>query len=209
MHQLKGDPIFPLKMKPWTNGTGDDFRLPGKPSKKSPSFGSLRKLLPDQIPDRRLHAACDLHVPDQTQVYAVADGFIHSRGYLCDKFLGSTWAIQVNHDGFIVIYGEVIPDPDLLSKAEGISKTHRPVEVKQGDVIAKVAYQGCKGRESQLHFELYLNPSNADFIILRSGDKNYQRAITPENPTEYLVQWEAKISSTAPTPPPCPHKEKH
>ena len=138
MHQLKGNQIFPLTMKSWTN----DWTAPGNPEEGVGSFGSARP--------GRLHAACDLHVPAGTEVRAVANGSVFD---IASGFPGNSKAIQVNHDGFVVLYGEVVPD----------SEVERGSSVTQGQTIATVANQG---RESQLHFELYLNPGNKKIHVL-------------------------------------------
>jgi len=60
-----------------------------------------------------------------------------------------------------------------------------------------------QGRESQLHLELYLNPANQKILVLLppgAVSPPYNRGLTPENPTPYLIQWQAKISEVAPKP---------
>ncbi|MFN8178012.1 MAG: M23 family metallopeptidase [bacterium] len=170
MTKLKGAPVFPLKERPWTN----DWMTQADPKKRSSSFGSSR--------GERTHAGCDLHVASGTEVVAVAGGTVTD---VSKGFPGNSQAIEVKHDGFIALYGEVVP-------ASGVM---RGKALKQSDVIATVANQG---RESQLHFELYLNPGDKpSHVLLPAGMKKppYQRRLTPEDPTPYLKEWLAKMPS--------------
>lgn len=164
MKDLKGDPVFPLKIKPWL-----DWSRPA--DAKDPS---KRYFMAPRSKGRQ-HAGCDLMVPHGSEVLAVANGTV---AMIVRNFLGSTDAIQVNHDGFIVIYGEVVP-------AQGLSAGD---PVTRNNPIATVANQG---RESQLHFELYLNESNGKVIVLRGGPP-FNRALLPEDPAPYLLAWQSK-----------------
>lgn len=184
MHPLKGNPIFPLKIRP-----KDGWQAPGDRKVRSKSFGSSR----DKGEKKRTHAGCDLYVPPNTTVHAVADGWIHEVGYNAFFLSETIRALQVNHDGFTVIYGEVVPDSELLRRMNKIP-VEGPVSVRQNDMIAKVAYQG---EDTQLHFELYLNLADTKSrVLLDKGKTNapYERNFPPEDPTPYLVQWLAKLS---------------
>lgn len=185
MHPLKCNPIFPLKIRP-----KDGWEVPGNRKVESKSFGSSR----DRGEKKRTHAGCDLYVPAGTPVHAVADGWIHDIGY--DSFFLSETirALQVNHDGFTVIYGEVVADSDLLRRMRKIP-VEGPVSVRQNDMIARVANQLGN---SQLHFELYLNLADTKgHVLLNKGQTKapYERNFTPEDPTPYLVQWLAQLSA--------------
>jgi murein DD-endopeptidase MepM/ murein hydrolase activator NlpD len=174
METLKGEPRFPLRVKPRWNrwkhkGTGTSFNA---------SRG-----------DGRLHAGCDLHVPQDTDVVAVADGEVID--ILDKKFKNKTSALQVQHDGFIILYGEVFPVED----DEGNPGVVKGKPVFRGDTIAKVANQG---NESQLHFELYLKKDNTpQNVLLPKGTRRppYDRKLKPRDPTPYLKQWENALTS--------------
>jgi murein DD-endopeptidase MepM/ murein hydrolase activator NlpD len=174
MKTLKGDPIFPLRIRP----TQSDWTKKGNPKVWSPSFGAFR-------PGDRIHAACDLLVPEDTQVVAVADGTVIDK---CDKYFRNLWAVTVMHDGFIVLYGEVNP-------ANGVEVNQT---VLKGNTIAYVGNQ----KTPQLHFELYLNEDNKPRQPLLSKDAlrlphTYCRALNPEDSTPYLQEWLSNLVPAA------------
>jgi murein DD-endopeptidase MepM/ murein hydrolase activator NlpD len=177
MKPLKGDSRFPLRVKPRL----EDWKAQGNPKKRSSSFGSFRT-------STRTHAGCDLHVAKDTDVVAVADGEVIK---ITPGFPGNSAAIQVQHDGFIALYGEVHPVKDKKGRpALVVGQT-----VLRGNTIAKVAAQG---KESQLHFELYLNEDDGiRNVLAKKGTRPpFDRVLDPEDPTPYLRQWEEALLST-------------
>ncbi|MFO1349378.1 MAG: M23 family metallopeptidase [Gammaproteobacteria bacterium] len=166
--KLNGNPIFPLKVVPQDWTAAKRFFGAERPKRDKDN----------NVIGTRTHAGCDLMVKATTEVVAVADGAV----FAIDPFLFGMKMIQVNHDGFIAVYGEVVPSDGL--------KPGQPV--KQGDTIATVANQGS---ESQLHFELYITGEKRR-VLLPSGAmpqdvklKPYNRALLPTDPNPYLRQW--------------------
>nr|WP_308937288.1 M23 family metallopeptidase [Duganella sp. 1224] len=122
--------LFPLAKRP-----ADDYH------KGALRFNSSR--------GARRHAGCDLYAPVGTEVRAMADGVIVQ----CYSFYWHTDAVEVDHGGFIVRYGEVAP----RSAREQLAMKGK--EVKRGDVIGKVGQlikpNGSRHKDTMLHLEMY------------------------------------------------------
>jgi murein DD-endopeptidase MepM/ murein hydrolase activator NlpD len=145
-------PTFPLASRPALS-----YRTDGR------RFGAERS-------GGRLHAGCDLIVPEDTPIYAVADGRVTLGPY---AFHHGTDAIEFTlDDGRIVRYCEI------KRAADGIT---RGVRVEEGQLIA---YVGKMYVESMLHFELY-DGSGSGGLTLRNNPP-YQRRRDLVNPTSFL-----------------------
>jgi len=121
----------------------------------------------------RKHAGCDLYAPVDTPILAVADGLILSAGL----FYNGTWSVVVDHDDFVVRYGEV-----QASLPAGVAPGQR---VTRGQIIAKV------GRmqhivHSMLHFEMF--SGDVDGNLTDRSRKPYMRRSDLLDPTPYLDQ---------------------
>ncbi|GJD72340.1 M23 family metallopeptidase [Methylobacterium goesingense] len=131
---------------------------------------------------KRKHAGCDLYAPVNTPVYAVADGIITQFA----SFYLETSYITVDHDDFIVRYGEV-----KNSLPSGIRINS---EVKAGDLIGYIGK--LKGLNmSMLHFEMYSNIATGP--LTNRANKPYQRRSDLIDPTSYLKVWKLEMLITS------------
>lgn len=120
--------------------------------------------------DGRLHAACDLIVPEGTPIYAIADGFVSRPKY---PFFRGTFAIEITHDrGLVARYCEI------RDVAAGVVKGAR---IKQGQVVA---YVGKMHVDSMLHLELYAGTATG--ALSRGNTPPYNRRPDLIDPTPYL-----------------------
>ena len=142
------------------------------------AFGVKRK--------HHYHEGIDLYAPEGTVVRAVEDGKIVRVEYFTGPKVDmpwweETWAVMVEGESGVVVYGEIIPCSDLMG--------YSPVrtEVKAGDPIGTVkrVLKVDKGRPmSMLHLELRKHGT-----IDWSGW--YEETGRPENlldPTPYLLR---------------------
>ena len=86
------------------------------------AFGSRRR------GGRRAHAGCDIYMPDFTPVLAVADGVVTRSPYY---FYNETYAVEIDHGGFVARYGEIAPEDTWL--------------VQEGDPVARGQQVGRVG----------------------------------------------------------------
>ncbi len=147
----------------------------------SPQFGHRR------AKGDRVHAACDLYAPLESDVVAVDDGYVVE---ISTKFSGPTQAIALFHKGIGVIrYGEVIKIPvDYL-----IVNT----QITAGTVIGKVG-RAVATFPPMLHFELFDGSGSGNLSVRPGGeepahynsgvlkDAHYNRRTDLMNPTELL-----------------------
>ncbi len=150
--------IFPMRTRPVES------------YKEEPrSFGSNRDN------GTRKHAGCDLYAPIGTEILAVNDGII-AQGP--SEFAGGTYALAVDHGGFIVRYAEI-----MEKFPEGIKAG---AQVRQGQVIGYVGK--FVGKDStirhMLHFEMY--KTNAKGALTDKNNPPYMRRNDLENPTDFL-----------------------
>ena len=91
----------------------------------------------------RIHGACDLYAPLESDVKAVTDGIVVE---ISPIYEAKTQAIAIRHEGIgIIRYGEIVKIPKEIFKVNA--------DVKAGDVIGKVG-QVIKF-SPMLHFELF------------------------------------------------------
>ncbi len=134
----------------------DDFTSSGR------GYGARR-------PNGRLHAANDLLGKPGNLVLAVASGVIID--YY--EFYCGTYAIVVDHGGFIARYGEVasmVPGVAIKSK------------VQKGQAIGKMGAL-CSG-SAMLHFEKYKGTLKGNLTVRENMP--FQRRADLENPTSFL-----------------------
>ncbi|MBW7567749.1 peptidoglycan DD-metalloendopeptidase family protein [Chromobacterium subtsugae] len=128
-------------------------------------------------PNSRKHAGCDIYAAVGTPIRAVADGkvvFTHG-------FYWKTNEVSIDHDGFIVRYGEV--DPESIAVKVGDT-------VKRGQTIAKVGQlimpSGEKYKQCMLHFEMYNSSDSVIKATLSNSSKPFRRRSDLINPTATL-----------------------
>jgi murein DD-endopeptidase MepM/ murein hydrolase activator NlpD len=144
------------------------------------SFGSRRDH------GNRLHAGCDLYTSVGTPILAVADGTVLQAG----PFYDGTWSVVVDHDDFVVRYGEVKP--------------HLPKEIKPGASVKRgqvVAYVGHLKHlvQAMLHFEMY--SGDTDGSLTDRSNKPYMRRSDLIDPTPYLDAAVVEAGGAADTQP--------
>lgn len=162
------------------------------------AFGVKRK--------HHFHEGVDLYAPEGTVVRAVEDGEIVRVGYFTGPNVNmpwweETWAVMVEGQTGVVVYGEIIPCSDIVigPYADSIQPysefgpTHFRVRVKAGDPIGTVkrVLKKDKGRPmSMLHLELRTH-GTTDW----SGW--YEETGRPENlldPTPHLLRTSVNVS---------------
>ena len=114
--------------------------------------------------DGRNHVGVDLYGDNGDPVVAIADGTVVG----LQSFELGTWAILVEHDGFVALYGEVGPKS---WKEFGVQEGSR---VKRGDPIGRVGCMqgsGSNCTSNMVHFETY-----------RPGTRKNMRWYSGKNP---------------------------
>jgi murein DD-endopeptidase MepM/ murein hydrolase activator NlpD len=118
----------------------------------------------------RKHAGCDLLAPEDTPIYAIADGVVIEASN--KEFYHHTKAMVIRHGGFLVRYCEV------KGFGPGIRAGKR---VAAGDVVA---YVGKMLVSSMLHFEVYAGTLTGPLTVRRNTP--FQRRADLINPTAFL-----------------------
>jgi murein DD-endopeptidase MepM/ murein hydrolase activator NlpD len=147
-------PTFPLPFRP-----KEDYHPSGKHKRY---YGAKR--------DGRLHAACDLIAPEDTQIYAVEDGMVVR--FSDKKFYHNTGAVE-----FKLKSGHIVRYCEIKGLASGV---HVGNTLKEGDPIALV---GKMYHDSMLHFEMYEGTAHGR---LTNDSQPYHRRKDLMDPTEYL-----------------------
>ena len=135
------------------------------------SFGSGRE------GGTRKHAAADLYHIVGEPIYAVDDGEVIDTY----EFYSSTYAVEVQHPGFIIRYGEIkqkLPD--------GVSPG---VKVKAGQIIAYIGQMKCC--RPMLHFEMFSGEGKGPLSDLPRLP--YKRRSDLLNPTSKLLEWQNRL----------------
>jgi peptidoglycan hydrolase-like protein with peptidoglycan-binding domain len=155
----------------------------------------------------RVHAGCDLYAPAGTKVFAIADGTIKS--YY--DYYWQTYALEVEHNGKIILYGEIQPPKDGHGytgdlPAENLRNglpdgIKAGTEVKRGQHIAYVGQlrpldtktnKRYNFSDTMVHFEMYKGTSTGKLsekentVFDNVPKKNYMRRKDLMNPTETL-----------------------
>lgn len=146
----------------------------------SPEFGHNRG-------GSRIHGACDLYAPLDSDVVAVDAGIIVELSLY--KFAGNTLAISIQHEGIgIIRYGEVVNIPKEYQKAG--------VKIEKGGVVIGKVGRAVASYPPMLHFELFDGSGSGQLSdkvhkieyynegVLKNG--NYQRRADLMNPTKFL-----------------------
>ena len=121
----------------------------------------------------RLHAGCDINVPNQTPIVAACDGEILDFYYF---YLG-VYALEVKHRNFTIRYGELDPNFTLPIGSK----------VKKGDHIGNTGLMRTPEFDaSMLHFEIYSNKASG---ALTNSSKPYYRRSDLLDCTPHLMKW--------------------
>jgi len=147
-------PLFPFGVRP-TASYNDGIR----------AFGTNRD------GGARRHAGCDLYFPAGTPIRAMADGTVMRAPY---PFYDGTWALEVDHGGFVLRYGEIADPGNSISAGQQIAR---------GQVIAHVGWL-VKLKKSMLHLEMY--SGTADGSLTVRANRPYQRREDLMDPSEFL-----------------------
>lgn len=127
-------------------------------SKDDGAFGFRRK--------HEVHTGVDLYCSEGQEVCAVADGRVLLETEFTGDRAGSPWwnptrAVLIEHDGRVVVYGEIEPVPGCC----------RGVLVRRGDPIGKVLRvrkEDCGKPTTMLHLELW---ESVEAVVARyTGD---------------------------------------
>ncbi len=154
--------------RPHSFGSTSDFSFPISYIPKD-DFTTSGRGYAARRPNGRLHAANDLLGKPGTPVLAVASGTVID--YY--EFYCGSYAIVVDHGGFIVRYGEV------SAMAAGVSINTR---VQKGQVIGKMG--ALCGGSAMLHFEKYKGTLKGNLTVRENVP--FQRRADLENPTSFL-----------------------
>ncbi len=150
---------FPLKLVPSEFCEGDPVK--GFGAGRTSSDGSFRQ-----------HAACDLYGDVGAGIYAVDDGKVLD---FYDFYLG-TYALVVQHPGFLIRYGEV------SGVVGGIGAGSI---VKKGQKIALIGrLEGLS--YSMLHFEMYSGNASGE---LSNDQLPFKRRSDLVNPIPQIKKW--------------------
>ena len=127
---------FPFEKSPATpyHGPGAGMR----------AFGARRS------GGQRAHAGIDLYFPDFTPVLAMADGTVTRGPY---PFYLKTFAIEVDHGGFLARYGEVAPERTPFVQ-EGHHVT-RGQQIGRVGILTKAGGGRLGVPSMMLHLEMY------------------------------------------------------
>jgi murein DD-endopeptidase MepM/ murein hydrolase activator NlpD len=126
-----------------------------------------RRFLADRNGGTRYHCGIDLYCSQGDAIIAVEDGRIVNFYH----FYHNTYALLVQHDGYVINYGEVAPNS--LSSL-GLNVGDR---VKGGQRI------GTVGRTNMLHFETYASGTTKNY----SWPKASSRPSRLRNPSQLLL----------------------
>ncbi|MBX7105721.1 MAG: M23 family metallopeptidase [Gemmataceae bacterium] len=140
---------------------------------------------------KRAHAGCDLLSPLGTPILAIAAGTVlRVEAAFTDKPGFITDALVIDHDTYIIRYGEIEPGSAVNSKGK---KLRAGDTVEQGEQIARI---GNVGSDRMLHFEIYYGDAEGKLSNKKNtGDsalysyvpkRNYQRRSDLMDPTTFL-----------------------
>jgi len=127
----------------------------------------------------RVHAGCDLYVPEGTAVMAVADGVIRSD---LSAFYEGTASIVVDHVFFTIRYGELSFEPPIK---DGVYSNPSSGAVKEGRVLGYVKRTKAY-LPPMLHFEMYAGTAGGPLTDRRR--KPTQRRADLVDPTDWLIR---------------------
>ncbi len=149
VHLLRRPMVFPFRTRTSSYTTGGRV------------FGANRS-------GGRKHGGCDLLAPRGTEILAVDDGVVLRGPY---AFYSGTYALEVNHGGETVRYGEI-----LSNLAPGVSVGGR---VRRGQLLCYVGR--LESGSSMLHFEMYSGSGGGGLTV--RGNPPYQRRADLRDPT--------------------------
>lgn len=137
-----------------------------------------RRFLADRSGGARYHCAIDLYCSEGDAVVAVEAGKIVNFYH----FYQNTYALLVQHDGYVVNYGEV--SPNSLSS----------LGLRIGDRVSAGARIGTVGRLNMLHFETYASGTTKNY----SWPKANPRPSRLRNPSQLLLDLAASATRLDP-----------
>lgn len=175
--------MFPLKKQFIVKNNTENTFL------KSYSYFSEIPLLPhpgafSKIRKNHIHEGVDLYCEDGDKVFSMFPGKILAIIPFTGEHVGSpwwnnTWSILVQHDNFVLNYGEINPEVELSER----------MLVEEGTCLGKVVkvLKKDKGRPcSMLHLEMY---KSGTFTPLKSWSLNQNKPNNLLDPTEILLEY--------------------
>ncbi len=175
--------IFPLKKEIIsTNNTEHGFLNSYKNCVEIPllphpgAFSKVRK--------NHIHEGVDLYCENGDEVYSMFKGKVISiikftGEHAGSKWWNNTWSVLVEHEDFVINYGEIIPNEDVF---EGM-------EIQEGFCLGKVTtvLKEDKGRpRNMLHLEMYASGTTKH---LNSWDLDMKKPENLLNPTQLLMKF--------------------
>lgn len=168
---FEGDWTFPFAKLP---STGRSWNWSGL------RLGAKRK-------GGRAHAGCDILKPVGTPVLAIGDGTVKKYYQFTGEPVSDvglvTYAVEVEHEGYVVRYGEIAKGSLTVSPGKTILKGQKLAEV------------GKVGSDPMLHFEMYFGTrignlsdksNGADGVYDMVPKRNYKRRADLLDPGPYL-----------------------
>ena len=135
----------------------------------------------------RVHAGCDIYVPEGTPVKAVAGGKIRQDLTL---FYQKTASFVIEHDFFTVRYGELSFEPPIRS---GVYSNPRSGFVEEGRVLGYVKVTNYP--VPMLHFEMYSGKATGPLTVRTNAPT--QRRADLLDPTDWLKLWLNQMNSAS------------
>lgn len=114
-------------------------------------------------------------------VYAISDGTIVISPYY---FYAGTYAIEINHGGKIVRYGEHLPNASVDPSLGFLPEIKQGHKIKQGELIGYVG-KLIGHQSTMLHLEMYAGTAKGPLTDRNSGNL-YLRRKDIINPTGML-----------------------
>jgi murein DD-endopeptidase MepM/ murein hydrolase activator NlpD len=151
----------------------------------------IRRFGANRSSGRRAHAGCDLYFPQGTWIHAVTEGVV-TRGPV--YFYNGTYALEVDHGGFVLRYGEV----------QAITVVREGDRVEAGQPIARVGrLVGVNVPSDMLQLEMFDKSASGALTVTgaasarRADGVPYHRRRDLVDPTASLDGWRARLPGRA------------
>jgi hypothetical protein len=151
----------------------------------------MRRFGANRSSGRRAHAGCDLYFPQGTWIHAVTEGVV-TRGPV--YFYNGTYALEVDHGGFVLRYGEV----------QAITVVREGDRVEAGQPIARVGrLVGVNVPSDMLQLEMFDKSASGALTVTgaasarRADGVPYHRRRDLVDPTASLDGWRARLPGRA------------